>query len=100
MRAIEEMWITTPDLRSIMPGMKMRSSRDGRHQVEFKDLLPIFVRETLSEPAGFGFSSAHIIDKNVEPAPFLANAIGHRVYAGSGAKIRLHRKEIGTLVME
>ena len=71
---------------------------NGRHQVEFKYPLPIFVREHF-EPAGLGFSSAHIIDKNVEPAPLLANAIRHRVYAGSCSKVALH-EEIGSLVTE
>src|SRR5579864_8775139 len=71
---------------------------NGRQQVELKYLLPILVREHF-EPAGLGFSPAHIIDKNVEPAPLLANAIGHRLYAGSCGKIRLH-KEIDRLVTE
>ena len=92
------MWRTTPRPAFDHVGNEDAVESNGRQQVEFKCLLPIFVREHF-EPAGLSFSSAHIIDKNVELAPLLANAIGHRVYAGSGGKIRLH-KETGSLVME
>src|SRR6201998_2863508 len=89
--------MTTPDLRSIMPGRKARSRRTAASRVDLQYPLPVFVGEHL-ESACFCFRSADIIHQDVESTPLSLNAIDDVLDTASRSDIRLY-KESGILAV-
>src|ERR1700739_4948289 len=83
--------MTTPDLRSIMPGRKARSRRTAASRVDLQYPLPVFVGEHL-ESACFCFRSADIIHQYVESPPLSLNAIDDVLDTTSRSDIRLYKK--------
>src|SRR6478752_3226699 len=88
--------MTTPDLRSIMPGRKARSRRTAASRLTSSILCQSSSEHF--ESACFCFCSTDIIHQDVEPAPLSLNAIDDVLGTTGRSEIRLY-KESGILAV-
>src|SRR6201997_1099124 len=83
--------MTTPDLRSIMPGRKAWSRRMAAEQIDVQYPLSILVGEHL-ESACFCFCSADVVHQDVESTPLSLNAIDDVLDTTGRSDIRLYEE--------